>query len=44
MPELTVNSPLGPLTLIEADGAIIALDWRRAVKEEPSKLLKTGKD
>jgi methylated-DNA-[protein]-cysteine S-methyltransferase len=44
MPELTVNSPLGPLTLIEADGAIIELDWRRAVKEEPSKFLKTGKD
>jgi methylated-DNA-[protein]-cysteine S-methyltransferase len=43
MPELTVNSPLGPLTLIEADGAIIGLDWRYAVKEERSNLLKTGK-
>jgi methylated-DNA-[protein]-cysteine S-methyltransferase len=42
MPELTVNSPLGPLTLVEADGAIIELDWRPAHKEERSQLLKSA--
>ena len=30
MPELSVNSPLGPVTLVEADGAIIELNWRQA--------------
>jgi methylated-DNA-[protein]-cysteine S-methyltransferase len=42
MPELTVNSPLGPLILIEANGAIIELDWRQAVKEEQTQLLKSA--
>ena len=42
MPELTVNSPLGPLTLTETDGAIIELDWRQASKEERSRLLKSA--
>lgn len=27
MPQLSLHSPLGPLTLSEEDGAIIALDW-----------------
>jgi methylated-DNA-[protein]-cysteine S-methyltransferase len=44
MPELTVNSPLGPLTLVEADGAIVELDWRQAHKEGPSQLLKSAQD
>lgn len=44
MPECTVNSPLGPLTLIEQDGAIIELDWRRARQEESSSLLASARD
>ncbi len=27
MPALTADSPLGPITLVEEDGAITALDW-----------------
>ncbi|NHN89124.1 methylated-DNA--[protein]-cysteine S-methyltransferase [Acetobacter conturbans] len=27
MPQLSLHSPLGPLTLTEEDGAIISLDW-----------------
>jgi methylated-DNA-[protein]-cysteine S-methyltransferase len=27
MPQLSLHSPLGPLTLSEEDGAIISLDW-----------------
>ncbi len=27
MPALTAQSPLGPITLVEDDGAIVALDW-----------------
>ena len=30
MPHLTLHSPLGELTVFEADGAIVALDWGRA--------------
>jgi len=27
MPQLAINSPIGPLTLFEEDGRIISLDW-----------------
>jgi methylated-DNA-[protein]-cysteine S-methyltransferase len=27
MPAITVSSPLGPLTVTEADGAIVGIDW-----------------
>jgi hypothetical protein len=40
MPELSVNSPLGPVTLVEADGAIIELNWRQDYKEERSQPFK----
>ncbi len=30
MPALTADSPLGPITIVEKDGAITALDWRGA--------------
>ena len=33
MPQLSLHSPLGDLTLTEEDGAIVALDWGRAPKE-----------
>jgi methylated-DNA-[protein]-cysteine S-methyltransferase len=42
MPELTVTSPLEPLTLVEADGAIIELDWGQTHNEERSQLLKSA--
>jgi len=39
MPEITVPSPLGLLAIEERDGALVALHWRRARKEEPTPLL-----
>ncbi len=35
----TVESPLGPLTLVAADGALTALRWGRAGREDESNLL-----
>ena len=42
MPELRIDSPLGPLTLVEDNGAIVELDWRPAKTEESTNLLKTA--
>ncbi|HTS94711.1 MAG TPA: methylated-DNA--[protein]-cysteine S-methyltransferase [Stellaceae bacterium] len=39
MPEITIPSPIGLLAIEEQDGAIVALHWRRARKEEPTPLL-----
>lgn len=40
MPELSVNLPLGSVTLVKADVQIIKLNWRRDHKEERSQLFK----
>ena len=37
--ERTVDSPLGPLTLEARDGALTALRWGRAAREDDSNLL-----
>lgn len=34
MPEITIETPLGPVTLVERDEAICALDWRRGGTDE----------
>lgn len=39
MGRLTVDSPLGPLTLTSADGAIVALDWGRQGEDAPDPVL-----
>ncbi|AWK86048.1 methylated-DNA--[protein]-cysteine S-methyltransferase [Azospirillum thermophilum] len=39
MASLTVPSPLGDLTVTSDGGAIVAVDWGRAVREEPDALL-----
>ena len=39
MLELSLDSPLGPITVGEAGGAIVALNWGRAEKETESPLL-----
>ncbi len=43
MPEITVQSPLGPLTLAEAEGCITRLDWRAAVRSEETPLLREAR-
>ena len=37
--ERTVDSPLGPLTLVSEDGALTALRWGQAAREDESNLL-----
>ena len=37
--ERTVDSPLGPLTLVSEGGALIRLGWGRAAREDDSNLL-----
>jgi methylated-DNA-[protein]-cysteine S-methyltransferase len=39
-----MNSPLGPLTIFEEDGAIVALEWGRTENPEPNALLKAARD
>jgi methylated-DNA-[protein]-cysteine S-methyltransferase len=39
MPAITVPSPLGPLVVIEHDGAIAALNWGEADKTDETALL-----
>lgn len=41
---LVVSSPLGPMTLSERDGAIIALDWRSDPATTPTPLLRRAAD
>ncbi len=40
MPQLTLHSPLGELTLSEEDGALVALDWGRGRDQDPTPLLR----
>lgn len=39
MPQLSLHSPIGDLTLSEADGAIVALDWGWGRDQAPTPLL-----
>ncbi len=41
MPEITIleTSPVGPLSVEEQDGAIVALRWKKARHESPTSLL-----
>jgi methylated-DNA-[protein]-cysteine S-methyltransferase len=39
MPQLAFNSPIGPLALFEADGAIVALDWGFLPENDETPLL-----
>ncbi len=44
MAYLSMNSPVGPLTLFEEDGAIIVLEWGRADNPKPTILLEKARD
>lgn len=44
MPQLSLHTPLGSLTLSEEDGAIIALDWGRGRDQEATPLLLRARD
>lgn len=40
MPQLSLRTPLGDLTLSEEDGAIVSLDWGRVAEQQPTPLLR----
>ena len=40
MPQLSLLTPLGDLTLSEEDGAIVSLDWGRVAEQQPPALLR----
>ncbi|CAA7621099.1 methylated-DNA--[protein]-cysteine S-methyltransferase [Magnetospirillum sp. SS-4] len=44
MPQLAFNTPIGPLALFEADGAIVAIDWGWLPENEDSPLLLKARD
>jgi methylated-DNA-[protein]-cysteine S-methyltransferase len=44
MPQLSLHTPLGDLTLSEEDGAIVALDWGRGRDQAETPLLRRARD
>ena len=44
MPQLSLHTPLGPLTLSEEDGALVALDWGWGRDQAETPLLRRGRD
>ena len=44
MPQLSLHSPLGDLTVFEEDGAIVALDWGWVEAQAPTPLLLRARD
>jgi methylated-DNA-[protein]-cysteine S-methyltransferase len=44
MPQLSLHTPLGDLTLSEEDGAIVALDWGRGRDQADTALLRRARD
>ena len=44
MPQLSLLTPLGALTLSEDDGAIVALDWGRGRDQQETPLLRAAAD
>ena len=44
MPHLSLNSPVGPLTVFEHRGAVVAVEWGRAGNSQTSSLLAQARD
>ncbi|MBY0336283.1 MAG: methylated-DNA--[protein]-cysteine S-methyltransferase [Acetobacteraceae bacterium] len=44
MPQLSLHTPLGEVTLSEEDGAIVALDWGRGRDQLPTPLLRAARE
>jgi methylated-DNA-[protein]-cysteine S-methyltransferase len=44
MPQISILTPLGDITLSEEDGAIVALDWGRGRDREETPLLRRAAD
>ncbi len=44
MAQISYNSPVGPLSLFEADGEIVAVEWGWPASEEPTPMLERARD
>ncbi|MDB5412707.1 MAG: cysteine methyltransferase [Rubritepida sp.] len=44
MPQLSLHTPLGEITLSEDEGAIVSLDWGRGADQEATPLLREAVD
>ena len=44
MPHLSLNSPVGPLTVFEDRGAVVAVEWGHAGNSQTSSLLAQARD
>lgn len=44
MPQLSMHSPVGDLTISEESGAIVALDWGWGRDQQPTPLLERARD
>ncbi|MCW8088137.1 methylated-DNA--[protein]-cysteine S-methyltransferase [Sabulicella glaciei] len=44
MPQLSLHTPLGEITVTEEEGAIVALDWGRGRDQEATPLLEAARD
>jgi methylated-DNA-[protein]-cysteine S-methyltransferase len=44
MPQLSLRTPIGDITLSEENGAIVALDWGRVERQEPTEILTMARD
>ncbi|MBR0672626.1 methylated-DNA--[protein]-cysteine S-methyltransferase [Neoroseomonas soli] len=44
MPQLSLHTPIGEITVSEEDGAIVALDWGRGRDQEETSLLRRARD
>lgn len=40
MPQLSMHSPVGDITISEEDGAVVSLDWGWAMSNKPTSLLR----
>ena len=43
MPHLTLATPLGDITIFQADDALVAIEWGRAPESSPTLLLETAR-
>ena len=43
MPQLSMHSPIGDITISEEDGVIVSIDWGWARDQKPTPLLKNAK-
>lgn len=44
MPQLSLHTPLGEITVSEEDGAIVSLDWGRGSDQEATPLLREARE